>query len=193
MNDHAAGRTCAPAGTFGSRCAASNMNSLYISISHLQPRPFTNSGSRQKSFSGRVVPVRCRRFFSVAVIIRPRPEPIFCIRTGCRGHRPALAHRISRIWTTGSARDTIRFIERTHNTKMEQSAQIKTISIIGGTGALGSGLARRWVRAGYRVVIGSRKTEKAVEAAGALINALSDASPLKGCRIARQPRPATLS
>jgi NADPH-dependent F420 reductase len=59
---------------------------------------------------------------------------------------------------------------------MEESAQIKTISIIGGTGALGSGLARRWVRAGYRVVIGSRKTEKAVEAATALNQALPDAS-----------------
>jgi NADPH-dependent F420 reductase len=59
---------------------------------------------------------------------------------------------------------------------MEESAQIKTISIIGGTGALGGGLARRWVRAGYRVVIGSRKTEKAVEAATALNQALPDAS-----------------
>jgi len=59
---------------------------------------------------------------------------------------------------------------------MEESAQIKTISIIGGTGALGSGLARRWVRAGYRVVIGSRKTEKAVEAATTLNHALPDAS-----------------
>ena len=59
---------------------------------------------------------------------------------------------------------------------MEESAKIETISIIGGTGALGGGLARRWVQAGYRVVIGSRKTEKAVEAATALNQALPDAS-----------------
>ena len=59
---------------------------------------------------------------------------------------------------------------------MEASARIETISIIGGTGALGTGLARRWVRAGYRVVIGSRKTDKAVEAASVLGRDLPDAS-----------------
>jgi NADPH-dependent F420 reductase len=36
-----------------------------------------------------------------------------------------------------------------------------TIAVIGGTGNLGSGLARLWTRAGYRVVIGSRSKEKA--------------------------------
>lgn len=35
------------------------------------------------------------------------------------------------------------------------------IALIGGTGALGSGLARRWASAGYRVVIGSREAAKA--------------------------------
>ena len=39
------------------------------------------------------------------------------------------------------------------------------IPIIGGTGALGYGLAVRWARAGRRVVIGSRKPERAAEAA----------------------------
>jgi 8-hydroxy-5-deazaflavin:NADPH oxidoreductase len=33
--------------------------------------------------------------------------------------------------------------------------------VIGGTGALGGGLARRWVCAGYPVVIGSRSAERA--------------------------------
>jgi NADPH-dependent F420 reductase len=46
---------------------------------------------------------------------------------------------------------------------MEQKKQ--TIAVIGGTGALGSGLARRWAAAGYPVVLGSRKAEKAVQAA----------------------------
>jgi NADPH-dependent F420 reductase len=40
-----------------------------------------------------------------------------------------------------------------------------TLAIIGGTGALGTGLAIRWARAGYAVVLGSRTREKAEEAA----------------------------
>jgi len=36
-----------------------------------------------------------------------------------------------------------------------------SIAILGGTGDLGSGLAKRWIAAGYPVVIGSRSTEKA--------------------------------
>lgn len=40
-----------------------------------------------------------------------------------------------------------------------------TLSFIGGTGDLGSGLAWRFARAGYRIVIGSRAVEKAVQAA----------------------------
>lgn len=42
------------------------------------------------------------------------------------------------------------------------------IGIIGGTGDLGSGLAKAWVAAGYRVVIGSRRRDKAVAAAAEL-------------------------
>ena len=40
------------------------------------------------------------------------------------------------------------------------------IPIIGGTGALGYGLALRWAREGADVVIGSRSAERAIEAAG---------------------------
>ena len=39
------------------------------------------------------------------------------------------------------------------------------IPIIGGTGALGYGLAVRWARSGEQIVIGSRKAERAAEAA----------------------------
>lgn len=42
------------------------------------------------------------------------------------------------------------------------------LSIIGGTGDLGSGLARSWSKAGYTVILGSRASEKAVQAAVAL-------------------------
>ncbi len=44
------------------------------------------------------------------------------------------------------------------------------IAILGGTGKQGKGLAYRWARAGYRVLIGSRTPPKA-EAAAAEINA----------------------
>lgn len=40
-----------------------------------------------------------------------------------------------------------------------------TIAIIGGTGDQGSGLAMRWVAAGYNVIIGSRSSEKATRRA----------------------------
>lgn len=37
------------------------------------------------------------------------------------------------------------------------------LAVIGGTGDLGSGLAKRWADAGHSVVVGSRSREKAVE------------------------------
>jgi NADPH-dependent F420 reductase len=40
----------------------------------------------------------------------------------------------------------------------------KRIAILGGTGALGTGLARRWTQAGHQVIIGSRSQDKAAEA-----------------------------
>jgi NADPH-dependent F420 reductase len=46
--------------------------------------------------------------------------------------------------------------------------EAETIPIIGGTGALGAGLAARWAAAGHRVVIGSRSAERAEEAAARL-------------------------
>jgi NADPH-dependent F420 reductase len=49
------------------------------------------------------------------------------------------------------------------------------IPIIGGTGALGYGLAVRWARAGEQIVIGSRDRERAGEAAGRVIAAVPDA------------------
>ena len=49
-----------------------------------------------------------------------------------------------------------------------ESSRGETIAILGGTGDLGTGLAGRWSRAGYRVVIGSRTLAKAQEALAAL-------------------------
>ena len=42
------------------------------------------------------------------------------------------------------------------------------VAVVGGTGTLGSGLAKRWAKAGYEVIIGSRSAEKAVETARGL-------------------------
>jgi hypothetical protein len=42
---------------------------------------------------------------------------------------------------------------------------IRSIAVIGGTGALGGGLAWRWARTGQRIFIGSRDPAKAVAAA----------------------------
>lgn len=44
----------------------------------------------------------------------------------------------------------------------------QTLAIIGGTGALGSGLAKRLAKAGYAIILGSRTAEKGAEAAANL-------------------------
>lgn len=52
---------------------------------------------------------------------------------------------------------------------------IETIGILGGTGKEGKGLAYRWAKAGYRVIIGSRSKEKAESAANELLALLESA------------------
>jgi NADPH-dependent F420 reductase len=52
----------------------------------------------------------------------------------------------------------------------------ETIPIIGGTGALGYGLALRWARADQPILIGSRKPERAAEAAQRVRDAVPDAA-----------------
>ena len=51
---------------------------------------------------------------------------------------------------------------------------IGSIAILGGTGDLGGGLARRWSRAGYRILIGSRTLAKGEVAAQALLDEFPD-------------------
>jgi 8-hydroxy-5-deazaflavin:NADPH oxidoreductase len=55
----------------------------------------------------------------------------------------------------------------------------EAIPIIGGTGALGWGLAMRLARAGGAVVIGSRSADRAAEAAGR-VRELTDAGEIEG-------------
>lgn len=52
---------------------------------------------------------------------------------------------------------------------------MKPVPIIGGTGALGYGLALRWARAGLELVIGSRDAGRAEEAAGRVSEAVPEA------------------
>jgi NADPH-dependent F420 reductase len=52
-----------------------------------------------------------------------------------------------------------------------------TLAIVGGTGTLGSGLARRLAAAGYAVILGSRSADKAAEAARALPTAAGGPAP----------------
>src|SRR5512138_2572935 len=55
-----------------------------------------------------------------------------------------------------------------------------TLAVLGGTGKEGKGLAYRWAKAGYRVLIGSRSSEKAVTAAGEITQLLEDSSSVVG-------------
>ncbi len=48
------------------------------------------------------------------------------------------------------------------------STELPVIGILGGTGALGKGLAIRWAAAGYPLVIGSREAAKAEDVAGSI-------------------------
>ncbi len=54
-----------------------------------------------------------------------------------------------------------------------------TISILGGTGKEGSGLALRWAKAGHHIIIGSRSAERAEQAA-AEINAQLSINTARG-------------
>jgi 8-hydroxy-5-deazaflavin:NADPH oxidoreductase len=51
------------------------------------------------------------------------------------------------------------------NGKKQSMDQLPAIAILGGSGELGSALARRWAQAGYPVIIGSRSSDRAIEAA----------------------------
>ncbi len=55
------------------------------------------------------------------------------------------------------------------------SADLPTIPIVGGTGALGAGLALRWAKAGAPIVLGSRSAERAEEAAAKVRQDVPDA------------------
>lgn len=62
----------------------------------------------------------------------------------------------------------------------ENSEATKTIGILGGTGKEGKGLAYRWLKAGYTVLIGSRQAEKAQAAAAELLSLAGGQGNIRG-------------
>jgi 8-hydroxy-5-deazaflavin:NADPH oxidoreductase len=63
---------------------------------------------------------------------------------------------------------------------MEKMPLLMTIAVLGGTGKEGKGLAYRWAKAGYKVLIGSRSAERAVTVASELMEMLEGDSSLVG-------------
>ena len=63
---------------------------------------------------------------------------------------------------------------------MTDSSLLLTIAVLGGTGKEGKGLAYRWAKAGYKVLIGSRTPPKAVDAAAELGQLLDDQASIAG-------------
>src|SRR5689334_8590623 len=63
---------------------------------------------------------------------------------------------------------------------MEKGPLLLTIAVLGGTGKEGKGLAYRWAKAGYKVLIGSRTSEKAVTAAAEILELLDGQGSVVG-------------
>jgi 8-hydroxy-5-deazaflavin:NADPH oxidoreductase len=63
---------------------------------------------------------------------------------------------------------------------MSKETLLLTIAVLGGTGKEGKGLAYRWAKAGYQILIGSRYSEKAVTVASEIMELLEGESSVVG-------------
>ena len=72
------------------------------------------------------------------------------------------------------------------------NSEIMTIAILGGTGKEGKGLAYRWARAGYRILIGSRTPPKATTAAEEINMTLGGSAHIEGLDNPRAAREADI-
>ncbi len=63
---------------------------------------------------------------------------------------------------------------------MNDPSVLLTIAVLGGTGKEGKGLAYRWAKAGYRLIIGSRLDQKAISVAAELVGSLDGAASVVG-------------
>jgi 8-hydroxy-5-deazaflavin:NADPH oxidoreductase len=63
---------------------------------------------------------------------------------------------------------------------VQASTRLRKIAVLGGTGREGRGLALRWARAGYRVIIGGREIGRAEAVASALRDRLGSTADVSG-------------
>ena len=63
---------------------------------------------------------------------------------------------------------------------MSDPSVVLTVAVLGGTGKEGKGLAYRWAKAGYRIIIGSRSDQKAITAAAELVESLDGRASVVG-------------
>lgn len=63
---------------------------------------------------------------------------------------------------------------------MDKETLMLSIAVLGGTGKEGKGLAYRWAKAGYQVLIGSRTPEKAILAAAEIIEIMDGQGSVVG-------------
>jgi NADPH-dependent F420 reductase len=75
---------------------------------------------------------------------------------------------------------------------MDNEAVMMAIAVLGGTGKEGKGLAYRWAKAGYQVLIGSRTPEKAVTAAAEIIELMDGLGSVVGMNNPEAARQANI-
>lgn len=63
---------------------------------------------------------------------------------------------------------------------MDKETLMLTVAVLGGTGKEGKGLAYRWAKAGYKILIGSRTPEKAVSTAAEIIELMDGSGSVVG-------------
>ena len=63
---------------------------------------------------------------------------------------------------------------------MDKDTLMLTVAVLGGTGKEGKGLAYRWAKAGYKILIGSRTPEKAVSTAAEIIEMMDGSGSVVG-------------
>ena len=76
---------------------------------------------------------------------------------------------------------------------MDQETLMLTVAVLGGTGKEGKGLAYRWAKAGYQVLIGSRSSEKAVTAASEILEMLDGDGSVVGMSNEEAARQANIA
>jgi 8-hydroxy-5-deazaflavin:NADPH oxidoreductase len=75
---------------------------------------------------------------------------------------------------------------------MDKETLMLTVAVLGGTGKEGKGLAYRWAKAGYQVLIGSRLAEKAVTAASEIVELLDGSGSVVGMTNVEAARQANI-